>query len=320
MDAETPMEAVKEGAKFAVKLLDIMQNFFTPYWTRKQADADEYSALKKIQTIRDNPDMMIVYTNGESNIRERTSEELEIQIKNRTHLEALRQENNIKNVLKAASEEIPPDKDVSDEQVDDDWIFRFFNIVKDISNKEMQYIWGKILAGEIKKPSSFSLRTLETLRNISAEEAKLFSRICNYIILANKNERYLPSYDELLNAVDIKYDDILNLDECGLINSSSLYLKTPVTSDEHYFASNDKYMLIFSSKSDDEEKINIRNYPLTKAGSEIFRILNIDTDDSFFINYGRCLKKEFNNINVKIYQYKKGKIKETDKIDLLSNE
>lgn len=320
MDAETSMEVVKEGAKFGTKLVEVLQKIFKPHLTRKQADADEYSALKKIKTIRDNPDMIISYDNGELNIRQCTSEEFEIQIKNRTYAEAMRQENNIQNVLKVASEELPPDKDVPNERIDDDWIVRFFSIVRDISNKEMQYIWGKILAGEIKKPSSFSLRTLETLRNISAEEAKLFSKICNYIILANNNERYLPLYDELLNSVDIKYDDILNLDECGLINSSSLlYLKTPVTSDEHYFASNDKYMLIFSSKSDNEE-VDIKHYPLTKAGSEIFRILNIDTDDSFFINYGRCLKKEFCNINVKIYQYKKGKIKETDKIDLLSNE
>ena len=67
-------------------------------------------------------------------------------------------------VISNAYAELKDETAVADKSVDIDWISRLFNIVEDIGNEEMQYIWGKILAGEIKNPGKFSLRTLDTIR------------------------------------------------------------------------------------------------------------------------------------------------------------
>ena len=48
----------------------------------------------------------------------------------------------------------------SDEQVDTkiefDWIMRFFDAVGNISNEELQRLWGKVLAGEMKHFEQFN--------------------------------------------------------------------------------------------------------------------------------------------------------------------
>src|SRR5690606_7233918 len=85
------------------------------------------------------------------------------------HREAQKQLN-LENVTAYAAEQLLNEQPVTDEPIDEDWKTRFFNIAEDVSNDEMQALWGRILAGEIKNPKSYSLRTLELLRNFSKEE------------------------------------------------------------------------------------------------------------------------------------------------------
>ena len=59
---------------------------------------------------------------------------------------------------------------------------RFINSVEDISSENMQKLWGKILAGEILEPSTFSYKTLECMRNLSKKDAELFERLCKTVI------------------------------------------------------------------------------------------------------------------------------------------
>ena len=99
MDPNTAMETIGAGAKAATKLGEIVEKVFGPRWTRKQADADAYSDQRKLQTIRENPDMEIVYVNGQLNARERTPEALAYRAGQRMLSDAIREENNIENVF-----------------------------------------------------------------------------------------------------------------------------------------------------------------------------------------------------------------------------
>lgn len=71
-------------------------------------------------------------------------------------------------------------EDVSEEPVDSDWIARFFGYAEDVSNEEMQHLWGRLLSGEVSRPGSFSMRTLELTRSLSSDEASIFHALCNY--------------------------------------------------------------------------------------------------------------------------------------------
>ena len=43
------------------------------------------------------------------------------------------------------------DKSVANSDPDHDWTARFFNGVQDVSSKEMQLLWAKVLAGEVER-------------------------------------------------------------------------------------------------------------------------------------------------------------------------
>lgn len=63
-----------------------------------------------------------------------------------------------------------------------DWLMRFFDTVGNISDKDLQQLWAKVLAGEIAEPKTCSLRTLDMIRNMSSEEAEIFSHLCKYVM------------------------------------------------------------------------------------------------------------------------------------------
>lgn len=281
MDPDAMLETAKEGTKAANKLMDILQKIFGPRWTRKQADADAYAAEKKLQTIRNNPDMDIIYTNGQFNAKLRTPEALQMRAEIREQYESIRQQTNIENVLSHTSNELlcANDDTVSDAPVDDDWIVRFFGIIKDISNEEMQYIWGKILAGEIKKPGSFSLRTLDAIRNLSQNEAILFQKIVPFIVKNGpvyfilKNLKYKEKYK-------IQYTDFLSLDACGLItlNNNTVY-NPKIGKNIREYITNDSYIVLARSTSEQEITLTTEIYPLTIVGQELYSILNHPVDE-----------------------------------------
>ena len=98
--------------------------------------------------------------------------------------------------------------------MDEDWIARFFELAKDVSREEMQKLWGRLLAGEISKPGQFSLRTLEVLRNLSAEEAKLFERACAYVL----SKYYIVDESNVFkDSSGLNQSEIIKLSECQLL-------------------------------------------------------------------------------------------------------
>ena len=303
MDPESIVNATTETAKAANKFAEIIQRFKGPKWTRKQADADAYADEKKLQTIRDNPDMEIVYVDGKLNARERTPEALAFRAQQRQIAESVRQEQNIENVLQFAANEISMASDVpvSDAPVDDDWITRFFSITKDISSEEMQFIWGKILAGEIRQPGSFSMRTLDVLRNLSKSEAEVFQTITPFVLSAGK-KGFVPSDETLLKAFGISYGLISTLDDCGLMNSGGLVsLNYTVTSSQTVSIHNSNYFISFSGLDEKISKVSLGIYGLTTAGFELFNILDVTTNIEYVFKYAESIFND-NNVNISIHK------------------
>lgn len=109
--------------------------------------------------------------------------------------------NNTQSVIAKAKENFITGEQVSNEPVNKDWINRFFSIVEDISDETLHQLWGHILAGEVKQPNSYSLRTLELLRNLTKEEAELFVRLASFYIEKNFicTEEFVLSLEFILN-------------------------------------------------------------------------------------------------------------------------
>ena len=48
-----------------------------------------------------------------------------------------------------------------------------------MSSEEMQVLWTRVLAGEVREPGTTSIRTLGILKDLDEATAQLFSRFCS---------------------------------------------------------------------------------------------------------------------------------------------
>ena len=63
--------------------------------------------------------------------------------------------------------------------IDDDWLNNFEKEAKYKSTEEMQQLFGRILAGEIKQPGSYSIKAVKALSELDPTVAALFKRLCS---------------------------------------------------------------------------------------------------------------------------------------------
>ncbi|WP_155489535.1 DUF2806 domain-containing protein, partial [Vibrio alginolyticus] len=117
---------------------------------------------------------------------------------------SMRKQANTESVLSAAAEELKEEQHVPEEDVDEDWLSLYFSIIENVSSDYMKFLWGKVLAGQIKSPDRFSLRTLDVLRTMSSREAELFSKVARHAVTSNSKEpsHILLPRDKLLEFHD----------------------------------------------------------------------------------------------------------------------
>lgn len=294
--------------------------WYAPIGIRRRADAKAYEISAIGDALRKNADVPAVYDNGEIVLDTQNFGELMKRAHQRMTYQELVKQNNIESVIGMACQNIGNDEKVTDEPVDEDWILRFFNSVQDVSSAEMQRIWAGILAGEIRRPSSFSLRTLETLHNISKDEAELFQRIHKYII-KNGKRRYIPNEDVLLQNAGINYSDIVRLEESGLINADS---NLAIQHEEVHHASlahNSKYVVFATAKN--KFYLKVRVFLLTRVGCEIESLFDTDTEREFLVLFAQEMRKKYPSIDIKMHPIKsigENMIEYDERIDLLSDD
>lgn len=185
-----------------------------------------------------------------------------------------------------------------DKQYSFDWFIRYYEASGNISDKEMQILWAKILAGEIEEPSSYSLRTLDVLRNMSKKEAECFVKICNAAIKIESGKYAIPADRDYILKNSIDYLDILLLGEIGLINSGSgIHINDDLESDTE----SKLYMygsLIVKAIASEKRTFSLRVYPFTNVGNELATLIDRDSNEENFLSL--CKKLQDSNPGVLI--------------------
>lgn len=104
--------------------------------------------------------------------------------------------NNLNATLKITTDILKdtPEEDIADESVDPDWFTRWRREACTVGNPEMQQLWARILAEEIKSPHAISLRTLDILKNITKAEAEIFCKVVRFRLsqIIPSSEKHLP--------------------------------------------------------------------------------------------------------------------------------
>ena len=154
-----------------------------PWKTTRDAKAKlieakaQASSLQVIAQAQADARQTLITSDAVTGILEITQE----QITQRLEFQEHKRQQNIAAVVRRTADELG-DEEVPDTEPDHDWTARFFEYVQDVSEEDVRKIWSRILAGDVRLPGQVSLRTLSTLRNMSRQEAELFTEAMRYRI------------------------------------------------------------------------------------------------------------------------------------------
>lgn len=68
------------------------------------------------------------------------------------------------------------------EEVSPDWLNNFESLAEQMSTAQAQRLFGRILAGEIRRPGSFSIRTVKLLAELDNDAARMFVAACSMAV------------------------------------------------------------------------------------------------------------------------------------------
>ena len=95
--------------------------------------------------------------------------------------------------------------------LDDDWLNVFERYAEDASTERMQKLWGRVLAGEVRKPGRYSIRTLLFLSEFSQADALAFADFSKYVF----RDSAVKSWVNAMYSTDLR--PIAALESSGLI-------------------------------------------------------------------------------------------------------
>jgi uncharacterized repeat protein (TIGR03899 family) len=154
-------------------------------------------------------------------------EAIEDRAKERIRKRELRRQKNIEAIVQKAILQLPAQ--VNDKKPDEDWIASFFDQCQAVQNEEMQTLWAKLLAGEVARPGTFSLRTLALVKMIRKEEADIFTRFCTCVWVREDKEPLAILFGgreglfvgrPAITKIGCSFEELVHLQSLGLIFSA----------------------------------------------------------------------------------------------------
>lgn len=182
-------------------------------------------------------------------------------------------------------------------QIDDDWLNHFEKEASQRSTEDMQILYGKILAGEIRRPSSFSIKAVKIMGDLDSEVANLFRRLCSLCIVFAMprtgkivDARVLSlSGDAAQNSLrkyGLDFGQLNILHEYGLIISDynswrEWLLVDKGTEDVLECLHQDTYWDLLPSDNKKDRKVRLHGVALSKVGQELFEIVEIEPVENY---------------------------------------
>ncbi|GAA0614758.1 hypothetical protein GCM10008943_32360 [Paenochrobactrum glaciei] len=94
------------------------------------------------------------------------------------------------------------------QELNEEFLDRFERYAEDASTEDLQRRWSKILAGEIRKPGTFSRKIMRSVDELEADAAILFSKLVSYQL---EGVLFISLMSEL------SFDEMLILTQSGLV-------------------------------------------------------------------------------------------------------
>jgi hypothetical protein len=162
------------------------------------------------------------------------------------------------------------------------WIEQWRQGAAEVGEADLRQLWARLLVGEVAKPGSVSQKTIQTLRQMSADDARLFERFGPFIISGG-----FIVHVTYLQSVGISAEPAVQLEDLGLLAGAQNELAGgywPVATTNRGRAA-----LLFSHTTrllklglkDNEEGLSLPAMRLTEVGKQLMRVGNFTPDDRY---------------------------------------
>ncbi|MEI6859385.1 MAG: DUF2806 domain-containing protein [Shewanella sp.] len=209
----------------------------------------------------------------------------------RSKAQRMQEQINLTKSVIYAEEELETNfKDGSDEDIDPDWFSRWRDCAEKVSSEELQRLWAKALAGEIVNPGSYSLRTLEFIRNISQKEANEISKLAPYVI--SGSVYHGPSIEK----AGLNFSYLLEMEDLGIlsgIKGNGLQLSMSSLIDgsyQNHIVHNNKVLIMKNEIK--EKKANFSVYKVTSIGKEVLSLGVFPMTEEYLEEIGTKAKQQ----------------------------
>lgn len=152
---------------------------------RKQVEAQrilalgeaEVAEIREVGAARASAKAMLELAGASQSLLEQMGREIDQRIE--SHFD--KRLSNLAQIVAQAERALPPGQ-VPDVEPDMAWTSSYSEAAQDISAEDMQELWARVLAGEVERPGSTSVRTLGVLRNLDQSTAQHFRRLCSMAV------------------------------------------------------------------------------------------------------------------------------------------
>jgi Protein of unknown function (DUF2806) len=198
--------------------------------------------------------------------------------------------------------------------ITEDWLNAFETEATQMSSEQMQRLFGKILAGEIRRPTSYSIKTLKVMAQLDNRAATLFQQLCSLSISfrvtdPNTGQNIIvdarvvsmgPAGANSLQAYGLGFDALNLLQEYGLIISDyntffdyMMAFKREPNPILPMTYQNSQWIFI-PGQHNESKALQIIGIGFSQTGKELLSIVDILKDD----RYTDALKVYFAQRNV----------------------
>ena len=202
----------------------------------------------------------------------------------------MRAEVNVAKALLHAEAELESDAQAPpDRTIDDDWLLRWRDSASKVSAETLQTLWGRVLAGEVKAPGSFSLRVLEFLKNLSQEEARRIEKLAPFVI---DNSFVFSGNEQLLVSEGIPFGRLAELQDLGIITQAraGLSVTMRIHAGGHCLRSYNRLLVV--TPQTEAAELNLAAYRLTSLGSQVIRLGSFTAHEAYFRSVGEEIKRK----------------------------
>lgn len=203
----------------------------------------------------------------------------------------------------------PPTQD-SDSEIDEDWLSMFSRVAEQKSNADVQLFLAKILAGEIRKPGSYSPQTIQILSTLSQNVAQLFQNFCDVSYLQTQlgvagllTEPFGQAGSNALSPVGLSYSNLTTLQDAGLIQHDLNAWRElmPVLFTVPFDVGGRNYQVIQADQSKESIMRNPKQFTMlnfTESGLQLCSVLHLGTNPIYEVKLMEWLKNQFGLIPI----------------------